>query len=282
MFKFKAFAAFAAISPIVGFSAPAYAGAAISAWVSGAGQDISSCGPMASPCRTFQYAHDNVLGPNGGDILVRDSGSFGPLAISKPVSVINDGVGTAGTGAPSGQVAISINTSGNVLLKGLTIEGNGEAYGGINARAAANLTIANCLVQNFTQYGISVDTFSGTLKFLIADTIVQNNSVYGVYVYTYAGTVQGNINNAKILNNGAGVEASGRTTQFAISDTVISGNATGVYLSGYSTQVLLRRSTITWNTSGYYTTQALLQSYQDNSIINNGSNSGTLQPISSN
>jgi hypothetical protein len=98
---------------LLGFQAPAgAAGNAISAWVSGTGKDVLGCGSQISPCRTFQYAHDNVLGSNGGDILVRESGSFGPLTITKSVSVINDGVGTAGTGAPSGQLAVSINAPG--------------------------------------------------------------------------------------------------------------------------------------------------------------------------
>jgi hypothetical protein len=282
MSNLKTCAASAIISSIFVLGAPGEASAAISAWVSGAGQDVSGCGAQTTPCRSFQYVHDNVLGPSGGDILVRDSGSFGPLSITKPVSVINDGVGTAGTGAPSGQIAISINTTGNVLLKGLTIDGVSGAYGGVNVAAAGSVTITNCLVQNFSHYGIQIYTNLGVTRFSILDTLVQNNGVDGIYVNTYAGTLQGAIGNARILNNGTGIEATGGTTQFTVADSLISGNASGLHISGYSTLVALRHSSITWNTVGYYTTQAVTQTYGDNMIMGNGGNTGTLQTVGSN
>ena len=48
-------------------------------WVSGRGADQAGCGPIATPCRTLQYAHDNTTA--GGEINVLDAAGYGSLAI---------------------------------------------------------------------------------------------------------------------------------------------------------------------------------------------------------
>jgi hypothetical protein len=281
MLRMRTCAALAAISTVFGPFAPAQA-SSISAWVSGYGQDVAGCGWQTTPCRTFQYAHDNVLGPNGGDILLHEAGSFGPMTITKSVSVLNDGVGTAGTGAPSGKVAITINTPSPVLLKGVTIDGVGGAYGGVNIVGPANVTISGCTVQNFSQYGIQIYP-AADVNFTIVDSLIQNNGK-GVYVSTsIGGRVRGNIKNSNIVNNFGGIEASAGYTQFAIFDSLISNNSTGLNINGTSTIVTIGHSNITWNTNGYIVTNpAVLQSFGDNTIVGNGSNAGTLTPVASN
>ncbi|QGM45763.1 right-handed parallel beta-helix repeat-containing protein [Methylocystis heyeri] len=285
MFQFTARAALAATFTLLGFQAPAQAGSAIAAWVSGSGQDIAGCGPQASPCRTFQYVHDNILGSGGGDILVRDSGSFGPLSITKPVSVINDGVGTAGTGAPSGQVAISINAPGaNVVLRGLSVDGVGGAYGGVGVVAVGNLTVKDSFIQNFTQFGVAFSENYVTVKFSMSNTTIQNIGVYGIALNNFGGSLQANISGSHIFNNGTGLFLdSVAPCQALITDTIISGNGTGIYVNGAGSMALLRRSAITWNGTGYkIINNGSIMSYQDNSIYGNATLSGTLQTIQSN
>src|SRR5579883_1249856 len=65
------------------------------AWVSGHGVDQAGCGAPTSPCRTLQYVHDNIIA-DGGEIDVLDPAGYGPIAITKGISIVNDGVGTAG------------------------------------------------------------------------------------------------------------------------------------------------------------------------------------------
>jgi hypothetical protein len=279
---FKNCAALAAISAALGFCAPAQAGSAISAWVSGMGYDVSNCGVVDFPCRTFQYVHDNVLGPNGGEILVSDSGNYGPLNITKPVSVINDSAGTAGTGAPTGQTAITINTSGAVLLKGLILDGVKGAYAGVWVKGPGNVTIANCSVLNFNAYGVLIDPSAGNVSFSLVDTLVQNSS-YGVAtVGAGANSVVGDLINDRIVgNSGAGVYAAFAGTKLSIGDTLISRNADGLSANGAGTVVALRHSTITSNTiRGYdFASPAVVETYGDNAIAGNGGNYGTLTPV---
>src|SRR5471030_2519696 len=64
------------------------------AWVSGHGVDQAGCGAPTSPCRSLQYAHDQAVNA-GGEIDILDPAGYGALSITKGISIVNDGVGTA-------------------------------------------------------------------------------------------------------------------------------------------------------------------------------------------
>lgn len=134
-------------------------------WVSGQGADTASCGATASPCRTFQYAHNLVEA--GGEIVVRDSGDFGRVAITKSVNIINDGAGTATVDATAaGQNAVTITANANAIvhLRGMAIEGFGAAANGIVVNSAGTLDIEKCVIRGFSLNGIfSVNTTQLTL-----------------------------------------------------------------------------------------------------------------------
>src|ERR687897_2218746 len=63
--------------------------AAPETWVSATGKNMGSC-PITAPCRTFAYAH-NLTDANG-TINVLSSGNFGPVTITKPISIVAQGV----------------------------------------------------------------------------------------------------------------------------------------------------------------------------------------------
>lgn len=123
-------------------------------WISGAGTDAAGCGPIASPCRTLQYAHDNTAA--GGEIDVKDSAGYGSVIITKSIAIIGDG-SISGVLAAATQTAITISaaSSDTVILRGLTIEGANVAYNGIAFNSGAMLDIANCVSQNFVSNGNS-------------------------------------------------------------------------------------------------------------------------------
>ena len=75
-------------------------------WISGKGVDQAGCGPIATPCCTLQYAHDNTA--DSGEIDVLDSAGYGSLRIGKSISIVSDGA-LAGVLAPAdGGAAIQI------------------------------------------------------------------------------------------------------------------------------------------------------------------------------
>src|SRR5262249_39818410 len=93
-------------------------------FVSGFGSDSNPCS-LAEPCRSFQHAHDQTNA--GGDITVLDPAGYGPVVITKAISIINDGVGEAGitittTGTPA--ITIDAGPEDAVNLRGLTLVGS--------------------------------------------------------------------------------------------------------------------------------------------------------------
>src|SRR5215472_13571454 len=99
-------------------SAPAYARARV--FVASYGDDANPC-TFGSPCKTFQHAHDVV--DAGGEVTAIDSAGFGPINITKAVTITSpDGV-EAGIVPPVNGTAITINAGTNdaIVLRGLTL-----------------------------------------------------------------------------------------------------------------------------------------------------------------
>src|SRR5580692_7681465 len=116
-------------------------------FVASYGSDSNPC-TFGSPCKTFQNAVDVVAA--GGEVTAIDSAGFGPLTITKAVTITSpDGV-EAGIVPNPGSDAVYINTSGDVALRGLTIEGNDSGTDGIGLNNAGSLAIVNCSIRHFT------------------------------------------------------------------------------------------------------------------------------------
>src|SRR5437879_3814434 len=98
-------------------------------FVSGLGNDANAC-TRTAPCRNFQRGHDAVA--FGGEVVALDSAGYGPVTITKSVTITGEGV-MAGITAASGS-GINIATAGiNVNLRSLSIQGNGSGTSGIYA-----------------------------------------------------------------------------------------------------------------------------------------------------
>jgi hypothetical protein len=193
------------------------AGTASNGWVSGKGADITGCGPVTNPCRTFQYVHDNVV-IAGGQIRVLDAAGYGPLNIRKAISVINDSVGVAGISAPSGEgIYIQAGTGEAILIKGISIDGVGTGSNGIHAVSAGRITVANCNITGFsgssaTGNGIFINptTSGNTIQVNILDSNTSNNAATGVLISANANTfVYSTLKNVYMNSNGFGFASSG-------------------------------------------------------------------------
>ena len=83
-------------------------------WVSNSGSDANPCF-LASPCASFQVAHDNT-NPHG-EINCLDPGNFGTLTIQKWISIVCDkeiahiGVPQSGFG-----ITVTVDASDEVTL----------------------------------------------------------------------------------------------------------------------------------------------------------------------
>ena len=184
---------------IIAISLPALAQRA-RVFVSVTGNDANPC-TAASPCRTFQAAHDAVLA--GGEISVLDTGGYGTLVINKAISIVAVGV-EAGIAIPSGGTGITISAGASdaVSLLGLTIDGAGAGQTGIAFSSGKSLTIKNSVIKNLTSSGIALGP-STSATIVVSDTLVIENGGHGIYLQpSGGGVVSGLFNHVEVYHNG--------------------------------------------------------------------------------
>jgi len=143
--------------------------------VSANGNDANTC-HCTQPCRTFQRAHDQTLAD--GEVTVLDPGGYGPLTITKSISIVNDGVGEASIQVSGGGTGIIVNApngGGYVNLRGITIQGVGFGGGtGLTFNTGFTLTMTNCVVRNHTGNGIELLP-NATSHIAISNTLATDN-----------------------------------------------------------------------------------------------------------
>jgi hypothetical protein len=182
-------------------------GQATRTFVSGQGSDSNPC-TLGAPCRSFAQAITQTV--PGGEIAVLDTAGYGVVTINQSVTITNPGGVEAGITTTSGETAITIaaGSNGIVTLRGLTIEGGGVGYRGVDATTFGQLNIIDCVVKDFTDGGIFVRPSTGTSNVVIANTFALNNGASGI-----------------------NLDAMGTATiQFSINQTTASGNSFGINL----------------------------------------------------
>jgi hypothetical protein len=286
MSKFAAlFTLLAAILTWGLFAPPAHAAARDRVFVASYGSDSNPC-TFGSPCKTFQHAHDVVA--DSGEVTAIDSAGFGPIIISKGVTITSPNGVEAGIAAAAGNDAITINAPGaSVTLRGLTLEGSNVADNGIVFNSGSSLTVADSVLQNFTNDGIDF----------------QPNAAANLMVERVYAIGNGNIG---FLTDGENAPL-GAVVASTFDDCVASGNSRGFFADGFSntaqptvtivnckianntdtgivssdSTVFLAQSTVTHNaTNGFWIqySAATIKSFGNN-FISDTTNIGTLTPI---
>jgi len=241
--------------------------------VSNAGSDANtafSC-DYAHPCRTFAAAL--TVTTAGGEILAIDSSGYGKVTIDRSVSIIAAPGIFAGIGVGSGN-GVTIATAGiDVVLRGLTIAGQGGTYG-IYMSNGASLSVEDCVVSNLFQ-GLHVATaarvrifdsrFSGAgtgaelrdgVRTVISGSRFTNGS-YGVYVAAMGGTTT-IVDVERSLVSGSGSagffvsSGPGSTAELNIAESTVNDSTSGVlaYNLGGWVYASVSRSLLTNNGSG--------------------------------
>jgi hypothetical protein len=204
-------------------------------FVSATGSDGNPC-TFASPCRSFQHAHDTA--PANGEIDVLDPAGYGAVTITKAISI--QGHGYSGISVASGATGITINAGPNdaVHLQGLLIDGAGVGQTGIAFKAGASLTIENSVIRNLTSSGIAISPSSFSV-ITVSSTLVANNGGHGIYVQPPSGgSVNAVFNRVEVYGNaqqGIGIFGNFDTTglvRAAAIDCVAANNENGFFAQG--------------------------------------------------
>ena len=203
-------------------------------WVSKAGVDSGTCGAVASPCATFQQAHNNVAA--AGDIGVLTPGDYGPVVILKSINVTNDGSGEAAVlVAPNGRgIEVAAGPGDIIGLRGLTVDGQSAGLAGIDVGTASAVHIQTCVVRNLASgYGILHE--GGSTRLFVSDTTIVGAGGAGIVISIDTGRPDIVLDRVRLENNLHGLFvdtslAAGGGAHVVVRDSIIAGNAgNGVY-----------------------------------------------------
>jgi len=276
--------------------------AAPETWVSGTGTDAGNC-PITAPCRTFAFAHTQTN--NNGAINVLTSGNFGPLTITKPISIVADGV-EAVINTATDVAAILVQAGGGAVisLRGLTIDMRGTVNDGIGFVSGGALHVQNCLIRKAGS-GILFLPASGTPELYVADSViadasgtasvsvqptgsagakvvfdrvrVENSAEIGIFVVgqSTTGSISATVRDSVVAgNSGTGIFAlgdGGGATTVTVDHTASVSNSTGIRASGAGATLRIGDSTVSGNATGLFTSSSgVIESYGTNKIDGNG------------
>lgn len=287
-----------AISLLAG-AAPAQA--AMQTWVAGNGNNSGNC-PISAPCKTFVYAHNHTS--PGGVINVLSSGNFGPVTISKAISIVAQGVeAVISTAAGGAGVIVQAGVSDIVLLRGMTIDLGGTDNDGISFVSGAALQVHDTVIRK-TSDGIRFAPALGTPELYVADSLIMDTTTTGILVMPSSSAGTNAVLDRVRVERGAGggIGFTGSDTTGAIvatvRDSVVAGHGnTGIYAEEIGTgttrvmidrtasvnnnhgivasnagaTIRIGRSTVSGNTTtGLFNSGGTLESYGTNKVHGNG------------
>ena len=243
-------------------------------WVSGLGDDMNPCSRSA-PCKTFAAAISQTAA--GGIINCVDAGGFGTLTITQSIEI--DCLNTKAGVLSSGTNGFNIDTAGiTVVLRGLSIEGNGTGLVGVSITQNATVHIEKCTIRGFRTSpgaGVRINTTSGNPTVNISDSHITDNGTgaggAGVLSIPSGGSfafVQ--IRNTNINGNTFGV-ANTANSRMRISHAVFSGNTTGLE-ADIGAAVTLNDTDVVFNTTAI---SGATTSFGNNRITGSISSDGT-------
>jgi Right handed beta helix region len=201
-------------------------------WVSGVGDDANPCSRTA-PCKTFPGAISKTA--TGGEINVLDPGGFGSVTITKAISIKSDHIeaGVLASGANGIVISSTIPAGAKVLLQGLDIEGinqspNPAGLTGVLIQGAAKVTIQDCSIRNFSQFGVNL-AGPANARVFITDSIIMGNTLGGFQILGTSGAANnGILDRTTIDNNGPASVKLGPGASLTVSGSVLTGSAVAI------------------------------------------------------
>jgi hypothetical protein len=143
-------------------------------WVAGYGSDANLC-TQTSPCLTFQTAVTATT--PGGIVSVLSPGDFGAVTISHAITI--DGGPNGGTITYTGSQGINVSTaaSDTVILRHLVVNGLNTGTDGILLAQAQHVTIEDCKIEGFTEYGLRVNSATNPITVAVKNTTITGGQV---------------------------------------------------------------------------------------------------------
>ena len=277
-------------------------------FVSATGSDGNPC-TFASPCRSFQHAHDTVAA--NGEIDVLDPAGYGAVTITKSISI--QGHGFSGiTATTSNAINVNAGASDKVNLHGLLLDGGHAGTNGIDFTTGAILNIEDSQIRNFAGDGIFFGPPTGTansINLFVSNTVISDNGVNGVSIgpqsegapFTQAvldhvqlvgnatngvavfGDVSAPVavlisNSVSAFNGSNGVlaEGGGLDNEVTVKNSsIFSNHLNGILVNNFNAIIRVTKSTLNNNSQNlHFSNGGTLISFGDNSLDANGNVDG--------
>ena len=223
---------------------------------------------VTAPCKTFAAAVTVVA--DNGEVVALNTAPYGSVTLTRSISLTAAPGAYAGISVFAGSGVTIATPNISVVLRGLTINGQGGANGILvdTPATGAKLSIENCVIANFANPGGAGVLVNSSAQLRVVNTLIRD-SFDGLSI---AGGATAVITNSKILENsdtgilvngasaaivntvssasGTGIATgAGSATQIAVTGSAITNNGTGVSAQGTST-VTVSNSMVTGNTLG--------------------------------
>jgi hypothetical protein len=221
-------------------AAPSHA-QATRTYVSGVGDDVNPCSRTA-PCKTFAGAISKTAA--GGYINVLDSGGYGAVTITKPITIDGTGANASILNSSTNGVIINLNdaTPGDVVLRNLDISGpTGEVCPATSGNVGVRVLKARSVTLDdisFTGQKTAIETpLTNASSDIYVDVSISNvhiaaNCEFGINLNPAAGKqVRASISRSTITQSNTALRV-GASAEAWVSDTRLNLNNTGVQLAG--------------------------------------------------
>jgi hypothetical protein len=178
----------AAASPALGLANRVFASAR-------SGNDANACDNVNTPCRTFAGAVTQVN--IGGEVIVLDSGGYGPVTITHSLTIEAPAGVTAFIHPPDlfGEAITIDAASSQVTLRGLVL--NAGANNGILVNSVGVLNVENCFITGFPNGGITMLS-AGQLNVKGTDVTACGS---GIQVFNASGLVRVSLDHCHLDGN---------------------------------------------------------------------------------
>ena len=222
-------------------------------WVSGLGDDANPCSRTA-PCKTFPGAYSKTA--VGGEIDVIDPGGFGTITISKSLTIDGGGgVMASILGSSTNGAVINGAAADDIIFRNITFQGiSDSSFPGISAivfNSGRMLTIEHCVIENWSQYGVTMATTAAT-KMSIRDSTFDHLGIAGVQSSSTSGVNAVSFSYSAVHNSANGLQAHGNVS-FQVNNSTIANNTAGDGVladGGINSSMTVEASTLTENNVG--------------------------------
>ena len=241
-----------AVAGLAVFAPPAAALPDLS-WVSGVGDNINPC-TRTAPCKTWAGAI--VKTEPGGEVKAQDDGDFGPLIITKAIT-LNGGGHNVQTLAPAANgIAINAPAGAQVVLRDFDIKADSASVGtcqGINGLiivGAASVVLDRVEIAGF-QYAVAapLSNSTGVVDISLDDVRITDNCQNGVLVAPDAGkSARVTLDHVTITRSGVGLHV-GTGGEGWVSNSQVYLNSVGVQPAGTGKIHALCGNNVAANTS---------------------------------